>query len=87
MVGKDMTERERVQVRMPEALKRRLAWAAGKSGRTLNGEILSRLIESFGDTMDLPVPDLPDRPPSIEERVCELERKVARLSRVVGGGG
>jgi hypothetical protein len=81
---KETAERERVQVRMPEELKRRLSWAAGKSGRTLNGEILSRLIESFGDAMDLPVPELPDRPPSVEERVSELEKTVARLSELIG---
>jgi hypothetical protein len=84
---KDIAERERVQVRMPEDLKRRLAWLAGKSGRTLNGEILSRLVESFGDATDLPVAELPDRPLSIEERVFELEKTVGRLSELVARSG
>jgi hypothetical protein len=84
---KDIAERERVQVRMPEELKRRLAWSAAKSGRTLNGEILSRLIESFGDAIDLPVLEMPDRPLSIEERVFELEKTVGRLSELVARSG
>jgi predicted DNA-binding protein len=81
---KETAERERVQVRMPEELKRRLLWSAAKSGRTLNGEILSRVIESFGDAIALPVAELPDRPLSIEERVSALEKTVGRLTELIG---
>lgn len=87
MGERDMAERERVQVRMPEELKRRLSWSAGRSGRTLNGEILSRLIESFGGEIDLPVSEMPVRPRSMEERVFELEKMVARLSELLEKGG
>ncbi len=85
MAVKDIAERERVQVRMPEELKRRLAWSAGRTGRTLNAEIISRLIESFGSDIDLPVPQRAEAP--IEERVAALEQAVARLSALVDQGG
>jgi hypothetical protein len=82
-----MAKRERVQVRMPEELKRRLAWAAERAGRTLNVEIVLRLIESFGAEIDLPIPEQAGRSRSIEARVSDLEEVVERLSALLEGKG
>lgn len=83
MGGKDTVGRERVQVRMPEDLKKRLSWSADRTGRTLNAEILSRLIESFGAEINLPVPPRKVASSQIEDRVASLEEVVARLSELV----
>lgn len=84
MGAKDTGGRERVQVRMPEDLKRRLSWSADRTGRTLNAEILSRLIESFGAEINLPAPPRKEASSLIEDRVASLEEAVARLSELVG---
>ncbi|NTF17173.1 Arc family DNA-binding protein [Agrobacterium rubi] len=79
------TSRERVALRVPDELKRRLNASASRSGRTLNAEIISRLLQSYGDELDTPVPENVGRPRSLEMRVADLEEIVARLSSAIEG--
>jgi len=85
--GVKMTDRqvsrERIALRVPDELKRRLHASALKTGRTMNSEIISRLLESYGEELKSPVPEV-IRPQSLESRVDELERAVALLSSKVG---
>lgn len=78
--------RERVALRVPDELKRRLSASAARSGRTLNAEIVTRLLESYGSELDMPAPEVV-RPRSLEARVADLEETVARLSSVIDGRG
>jgi hypothetical protein len=50
-----------LQVRMPEALRRKLAKAAEENERSLNGEIIWRLQRSFGSILDLPIEEVEEQ--------------------------
>lgn len=47
-----MTDDTQMKIRLPKVLKERIDTAARISNRSLNGEIVSRLVESFAGTID-----------------------------------
>lgn len=61
-----------INIRIPAELKRRLEDAADTAGRTLTGEVVRRLDDSFGGS---------DPVAELRTRVDELERQVAALKR------
>lgn len=82
-MNEGLGSRERIGLRVPDELKRRLNASALRSGRTLNAEIISRLIESYGDELNMSVPEIDVRPKSLDARVAHLEDVVARLSAMI----
>jgi hypothetical protein len=70
-----------LQVRLAESLRRKLATAAEKSGRSLNSEILWRLGQTFDEPEHWEASEK-DRLRKLEDMVAELaaERRAKRAS-------
>jgi hypothetical protein len=94
-MGFDDGEKERVYIRIPEQLKRRLEVSAKGSGRSLNSEIIARLGEAYvgqdGDPVMLESEGCqsgslrePKDRSRISLRVSALERAVASLQEKAG---
>lgn len=87
MISGSESNRERVQLRNPERMKRHLEAQAARNGVTLNAEIVSRLAESLGAAAILPgAPDLSGARGGVAERVSALEERVAKLDEMLSTG-
>lgn len=83
------TERQRIGLRVPEGLKLALERDARKSGRTLNSEIVSRLLESYAKTPGDAPPEMaqpPARNQGLRTRVAALEDAVQELRSLLADG-
>ncbi|MFC4339638.1 Arc family DNA-binding protein [Cupriavidus numazuensis] len=70
-------EDPQLKLRLPAELKEKLAAAAAESGRSINAEVVGRLVASFEGRGDL------------ETRLQEMSEKIAYLLRLAqeGAGG
>lgn len=63
-----------INIRIPAELKRRLEEAADAAGRTLTGEVVRRLDDSFSSGSD-PIADLQRRLAEVEKQLAALRKK------------
>lgn len=89
MDRKISSERQRIGLRVSEGLKVALERDARKSGRTLNAEIVSRLLESYAKTPDdapAEIEQSPARNRGLRTRVAALEEAVQELRSMLADG-
>jgi len=80
------TETVALQVRMPEALRQRLATEAEKANRSLNSEVLWRLGQTFGEEWQRFIAGVEEREKSEQERretMFEQLRKSPEFMKII----
>jgi hypothetical protein len=70
-----------LQVRMPESIRKRLAAAAKKSGRSMNAEINSRLVRTLSEGTASLLVELKDE--ELQRRIAEVVIDYAKSGRTI----
>lgn len=84
----DVTDEIRLTLRMPASLRDRIASEIGKTGRSLNAEIVQRLEESFREEEGLwdEVNRISEIVDPMQDKFKDLSKKVDALWDKFGGG-
>lgn len=82
-------KQERFIIRLPDGMRDRIAKAARANNRTMNGEVVSRLEQSFRTNPQLPTPHIePSKlaesvPGNLQQEFSSLKKVVAELTEEI----